>query len=144
VLAVESHYTQLAQAPTIIGRVLNTLIAVGLLAFVSKLYKPSESNLLFDGASLVLYMVAVAMYLTNVIQGLAIVETKTYSEQVGRIDSLKVIAATHTILALVLTGVLVLQAGQWYAEGKEREEIKSIEREDRELLAKIEKEKKKE
>ena len=42
---------------------------------------------------------------------------------VGRSDSLRVLSASHTILALVLMGILVLQAGQWYAERKERQEI---------------------
>lgn len=40
----------------------------------------------------------------------------------GRDDSLRVLAASNTILALVLMGVLVLQAGQWYAERKEGQE----------------------
>ena len=46
---------------------------------------------------------------------------------IGREDSLKVMAASNTILALVLLGVLVLQAGQWYAERKERDEIAKFE-----------------
>lgn len=50
----------------------------------------------------------------------------------GRDDSLKVLAASNTILALVLVGVLVLQAGQWYAERKEGQEIERIERAERE------------
>lgn len=50
----------------------------------------------------------------------------------GRDDSLKVLAASNTILALVLVGVLVLQAGQWYAERKEGQEIERIERVERE------------
>ena len=48
---------------------------------------------------------------------------------IGREDSLKVLAASNTILALVLVGVLVLQAGQWYAERKEGEEVDKMERE---------------
>lgn len=47
----------------------------------------------------------------------------------GRDDSLKVLAASNTILALVLVGVLVLQAGQWYAERKEGQEMDRMERE---------------
>lgn len=53
----------------------------------------------------------------------------------GRDDSLKVLAASNTILALVLVGVLVLQAGQWYAERKEGQEVERIEREEREKKA---------
>lgn len=53
----------------------------------------------------------------------------------GRDDSLKVLAASNTILALVLVGVLVLQAGQWYAERKEGQEIERMERVEREKKA---------
>lgn len=49
---------------------------------------------------------------------------------VGREDSLRVLAASNTILALVLVGVLVLQAGQWYAERKEQDEVEKLEKED--------------
>jgi len=113
-----------------------------------KLYKPSESNMLFDGGSLVLYMIAVIVYLTNIVKGLRIVSVGTYGEGVGslsqeqlddvdvgtgvdqetgqsvlgREDNLKVLAASNTILALVLVGVLVLQIGQWYAELAEEKE----------------------
>lgn len=85
--------------------------------------------MLFDGASLVLYMCGVIVYIANIVKGLRVVSAGEYgagessndpSEQIlGREDSLKVLAASNTILALVLVGVLVLQAGQWYAERKE-------------------------
>ena len=57
----------------------------------------------------------------------------TSAEVIGREDSLRVLAASNTILALVLVGVLVLQAGQWYAErkqGQEEEEMR-VKREER-------------
>jgi len=47
---------------------------------------------------------------------------------VGREDGLRVLSASNTILALVLVGVLVLQAGQWYAQNKEAEEIEGMRR----------------
>ena len=50
----------------------------------------------------------------------------------GREDSLKVLSASNTILALVLVGVLVLQAGQWYAERKEADENELMDKEARE------------
>ena len=56
-------------------------------------------------------------------------ETGGAAVVVGREDSLKVLAASNTILALVLVGVLVLQAGQWYAERKEEQEVERMERE---------------
>jgi hypothetical protein len=119
------------------------------LGFLLKLYKPSESNMLFDGASLVLYMCGVIVYITNIVKGLRVVSAGSYGEGelvegevvagvkgdisgvegvagVGREDSLRVLSATHTILALVLVGVLVLQAGQWYAERKEGQEMERM------------------
>ncbi|KAI5807528.1 Shr3 amino acid permease chaperone, partial [Peziza echinospora] len=129
--AVESHYTLLNNPPPLIPRVLNFTVILGLAGFLCKLvlYNPTESNYLFDGASLVLYMIGFVMYATNIIQGLSIVASGDYGEEVGKIDTLKIMAATQTMIALVFLGVLVLQAGQWYAEGKEAEEAKRIEAE---------------
>ncbi|TGZ83416.1 Shr3 amino acid permease chaperone [Ascodesmis nigricans] len=132
--AAESHYSFLAASPPILPRLLHCIIGVGLIGFFTKLYKASESNYLFDGASLVLYMIGVIMYGTNVIRGLRAIEGRVYNDDawdtiegegtlLGREDTLKVMAATSTILALVYVGVLVLQAGQWYAERRESEEI---------------------
>jgi hypothetical protein len=123
---------------------------MGLLGLVIKLYKPSESNMLFDGGSLVLYMVAVVVYIANTIKGLRIVDAGVYGvglgqltvedndevdmggydesgeSVLGREDNLKVLSASNTILALVLVGVLVLQVGQWYAERVDAREAKKV------------------
>lgn len=146
--AVEVHLRLLHNSPNIIVRIMHIITGVGLLGLIMKLYKPSESNMLFDGGSLVLYMIAVIVYLTNIVKGLRIVSMGTYGEGIetmsqekldnvdlgtgvdqetgqsvlGREDNLKVLAASNTILALVLVGVLVLQIGQWYAERAEEKE----------------------
>ncbi|KAM3089040.1 Protein csh3 [Clarireedia jacksonii] len=124
-------------SPPIIPRILHIAISVGFIGLFTKLFKPSEANLLFDGASLVLYVVGVVVYITNIVKGMRIVTLGLYGEAgapegemgVGREDSLRVLAASNTILALVLVGVLVLQAGQWYAERKEQDEVEKIEKE---------------
>jgi hypothetical protein len=54
------------------------MILVGLGGLVAKLYKPSESNMLFDGGSLVLFMVAVIVYIANIVKGMRIVDTGVY------------------------------------------------------------------
>lgn len=138
VAAVETHYGMLCRSPPILARLLHAVIATGLLGFFFKLYRPSESNMLFDGASLVLYMIGLIMYGTNIIRGLRTVESGEYGEDIGRIDTLRVMAASHVILALVLVGVLVLQSGQWYAERKEGQEVAAaikLEKEEEERLA---------
>lgn len=134
---------------------LHIVIFLGLAGILGKLYKPSESNMLFDGASLVLYMCGVTIYIANIVKGLRLASGGKYGaelagsgagagvgqggeekvlkegEQVlGREDSLKVLAASNTILALVLLGLLALQAGQWYAERKEMQEAEMLEKGD--------------
>ncbi|RAL11081.1 putative secretory component protein shr3 [Aspergillus homomorphus CBS 101889] len=140
----ESHLRFLHASPPLIPRILHIVIFLGLAGLVTKLYRPSESNMLFDGASLVLYMCGVTVYIANIVKGLRLVSAGKYGDDLlpgnggaaaaadeegqilGREDSLKVLAASNTILALVLVGVLVLQAGQWYAERKEAQEVESF------------------
>ncbi|MCJ1261148.1 hypothetical protein MMC22_001012 [Lobaria immixta] len=153
---LERHLSLLHASPPIIPRILHIVISVGLIGFFIKLYRPSESNALFDGASLVLYMCGVIVYLANIVKGLRVVSSGKYDQELvegelavgvkgveagqevplGRDDSLRVLAASNTILALVLVGVLVLQAGQWYAERKEGQELESMRKAEKEKAAK--------
>ncbi len=159
---LELHLRQLHASPAIVPRILHIVISVGLLGFFIKLYKPSESNTLFDGASLFLYMCGLTVYIANIVKGLRVVSEGSYGLDVaspggsgggvgatggaagaaaggvvgggagaaktvaegivGREDSLRVLSASNTILALILVGVLGLQAGQWYAERKDEQE----------------------
>ncbi|OJJ46876.1 hypothetical protein ASPZODRAFT_65394 [Penicilliopsis zonata CBS 506.65] len=134
---LEAHLRFLHASPPLIPRILHIVIFLGLAGLIMKLYKPTESNMLFDGASLVLYMCGVTVYIANIVKGLRLVSAGKYgaelvqsTEEEGQIldreDSLKVLAASNTILALVLVGVLVLQAGQWYADRKEAQEVQSF------------------
>ena len=134
------------QAPPLIARLLNIIVFLGFLGFFIKLFRPSEANVLFDGASLVLYLIGAGVYIANIVKGMRAVSagqwdasgTGTFTVQhegpvsgsivLGREDSLRVLSASNTILALVLVGVLVLQAGQWYAERREVADVEAIER----------------
>ncbi|KAF2863584.1 Shr3 amino acid permease chaperone [Piedraia hortae CBS 480.64] len=131
----ENHLKVLHASPPLIPRILHIVVGTGLLGFVLKLYKPNEANMLFDGASLVLYMCGTTVYITNIVRGLRTVTEGKYGEDVGegyigREDSLRVVAASNAILALVLLGVLVLQLGQWYAQRKEDQEMAEMDRQD--------------
>ncbi|KAK5113864.1 hypothetical protein LTR85_010397 [Meristemomyces frigidus] len=143
-LLQENHLKFLHASPPLISRILHIVIGTGLLGFIMKLYKPSEANMLFDGASLALYMCGITVYIANIVKGLRTVTDDAYLggvapeatsaagdgeyDYIGREDSLKVLAASNTILALVLCGVLILQAGQWYAQRKEAEEIEEMDK----------------
>jgi hypothetical protein len=142
---LETHLRFVHASPPLVSRILHIAISIGYLGFFVKLYKPSEANLLFDGASLVLYTVGVIIYITNIVKGLRIVTAGVYhpgpgADQtalgiVGRENSLSVLAASNTILALVLVGVLVLQAGQWYAERKDQDDAEIFEERQKEKAA---------
>ena len=155
----ENHLKFLHASPPLISRILHIVIGTGLLGFLIKLFKPTEANLLFDGASLVLYMCGITVYIANIVKGLRTVTAGAYGTKVlddgetmvdkalenregdyiGREDSLRVLAASDTILALVLVGVLVLQAGQWYAQRKEQEEMELMDaKRDEKIAAKAE------
>ncbi|EQL29048.1 hypothetical protein BDFG_08255 [Blastomyces dermatitidis ATCC 26199] len=138
---LETHLKFMHASPPLIPRILHIVMFLGLAGLIAKLYKPSESNMLFDGASLVLYMCGVIVYIANVVKGLRIVSSGEYGvpymddepdQVLGREDSLKVMAASNTILALVLVGVLVLQAGQWYAERKEQQDADALSKKENE------------
>lgn len=138
---LETHLRIMHQSPPLINRILHIAIGTGLLGFLVKLYKPSEANMLFDGASLVLYMCGITVYVANIVKGLRVVTDGSYGLDptgkpldvdgheagaamvMGRDDSLRVLAASNTILAVILMGVLILQAGQWYAQKREEDEI---------------------
>ncbi|EMR66941.1 putative er membrane protein sh3 protein [Eutypa lata UCREL1] len=151
---LETHLKFLHRSPPLIGRVLNIMVGLGFLGFFTKLFRASEANMLFDGASLLMYLVGVGVYIANIVKGLRMVSADYWNSDefkrllaesdatgggevvLGREDSLKVLAASNTILALVLVGVLVLQAGQWYAERKDREEADKVDRNEKENAAK--------
>lgn len=134
---LETHLKFIHQSPPLIARLLTMIISVGFLGFFVKLFRPSEANVLFDGASLVLYLIGTGVYIANIVKGLRTVSAGIWDDPaafedvegpfateilLGREDSLKVLSASNTILALVLVGVLILQAGQWYAERREADE----------------------
>jgi hypothetical protein len=141
---LENHLKFIHSSPPLISRILHMVIATGLLGFITKLYRPSEANLLFDGASLVLYMCGVTVYIANIVKGMRVITSGVYGNPahvdahipdntqpddfLGREDSLKVLAASDTILALLMVGVLILQAGQWYANKKEADEIEEMDK----------------
>ncbi|KAK0731506.1 secretory component protein [Lasiosphaeris hirsuta] len=124
---LETHLRFMHQAPPLIARLLNITVFLGFLGFFIKLFRPSEANVLFDGASLVLYVIGAGVYIANIVKGMRAVSAGVWEDPahavphdgpltgelvLGREDSLKVLSASNTILALVLVGVLVLQAGQ--------------------------------
>ncbi|KAJ6785556.1 hypothetical protein PWT90_06968 [Aphanocladium album] len=139
---LESHLKFMHAAPPLISRMLNIMVFVAFAGLIIKLFRPSEANFLFDGASLILYVIGAATYMTNIVRGLRALTDGVWDQPefaktrrgetdgeyiLGKEDSLRVMSASNTILALVLIGVLVLQAGEWYAEKRDRDEDEAAE-----------------
>lgn len=118
--------------PQFLYHIHHAVIALGLTGMLIKLYKPSESNKLFDGASLFLYMMAIAIYLTNLRQGSYAVMTGNWGE-VDEHTGINVIAASQVFIVLILLGVAGLQLGQFYAEWENARQVrKALEQERKE------------
>jgi len=72
---LETHLKWMHQSPPLIGRILNIMVTVGFGGLFIKLFRPSEANFLFDGASLILYTIGVAVYVSNIVKGLRAVSS---------------------------------------------------------------------
>ncbi|KAK9452000.1 Shr3 amino acid permease chaperone [Limtongia smithiae] len=126
----KQHYAMLASEPPVIRNAFHFVVGLGLLGFVIKLYKPSESNKLFDGGSLVLYMAGLIIYLTNLHNGFQSVLSGEWGD-VDEATGINVIAASQVIIALTLMGVLGLQVGQYWAEVQDAAEEEQYKQEQR-------------
>ncbi|EEP77398.1 conserved hypothetical protein [Uncinocarpus reesii 1704] len=94
---LEAHLKFLHASPPLIPRILHIVIAIGLIGLLMKLYRPSESNMLFDGASLVLYMCGVIVYIANIVKGLRIVTAGDYGAKVAEEASDQILGQGRTV-----------------------------------------------
>ncbi|KAK9458840.1 Shr3 amino acid permease chaperone [Lipomyces oligophaga] len=128
--ASRAHYALLATEPPLLRNAFHIIVGLGLIGFMMKLYKPSESNKLFDGGSLVLYMAGLIIYLANIRQGFL----SALSGDWGDVDEktgINVLAASQVIIAFTLVGVLGLQLGQYWAEVQDEEELRRYQLEEK-------------
>ncbi|KAA8915674.1 hypothetical protein TRICI_002186 [Trichomonascus ciferrii] len=109
------HYQTWASMPAFLYHVHHFIMGLGILGLLIKLYKPSESNKLFDGGSMFLYILGIAIYLTNLRQGAEAVLTRQWGD-VDEHTGINVIAASQVFIVFTLLGVAGLQLGQYWAE----------------------------
>ena len=130
-----AHYQKWGTLPSFLYYVHHFIAFLGLIGFILKLYKPSESNKLFDGASLFIYMVGIVIYLSNLRIG---VMSAVHGEW-GDVDEntgINVIAASQVLIVFTFLGVLGLQVGQYWAEVEDQKVLKrAMEEEEKELAA---------
>jgi hypothetical protein len=109
--------------PTFLKHIHHLIMSIGLLGLFIKLYRPSESNKLFDGGSLVLYVVAIAFYLINLRTGAEATLTGEWGD-VDQNTGINVIAATQVFIVFALLGILAMQVGQYWAEFEDARLVK--------------------
>lgn len=114
-----NHYKQWGSLPSFLYHVHHAIAGLGFIGLFLKLYKPSESNKLFDGASLFLYMVGFVIYLTNLRIGVGSAVSGEWGE-VDMFTGINVIAASEVMIVFTFLGVLGLQVGQYWAEHEDK------------------------
>lgn len=129
-----AHYQQWANLPAFLYHVHHAIAALGLVGLFLKLYKPSESNKLFDGASLFLYMVGIVIYLTNLRVGVRSAAAREWGD-VDEQTGINVIAASQVMIVFTFLGVVGLQVGQYWAEHEDKKVWEKAMQEEQEELA---------
>lgn len=136
VLTAYTYYQDtMVEMPTYFHRILHGIGTLATLLLGSKALGGRESNWLFDGASLFLFGAAGLVYYHKIVPNLSTLPTRAPSPGASAVDhrdavfgALREIASSHTVLAVALVGVILLQSGQYYSERlEERERIEEDE-----------------
>ncbi|KAJ3546758.1 hypothetical protein NM688_g5479 [Phlebia brevispora] len=133
-----TYYSILTRMPPMLAYIYVAVAVLGGLTLLWSLGDGRAGNLMFDGGSLLLYSSAVAMYLYSVLPNLfenfsALPLPFVRAEPTAppstspsvppfpttlRTPTLE-LASSHLVCSVALTGVLLLQAGRWWAEQKD-------------------------
>lgn len=135
VTAYTYYQDTMVEMPSIFSKLLHTVGTLAALLLISKALGGRESNWLFDGASLFLFGAAGLVYYHKIAPSLATLPPKAPLPGSAAVDGrdavfipLREIASSHTVLAVALVGVILLQSGQYYSERlEERERIEEDE-----------------
>ncbi|GAA6005312.1 hypothetical protein JCM11491_002654 [Sporobolomyces phaffii] len=121
-----AYYSHLYHAPYFYVATLSTLAGAALASSAVRLVLNPVSGLLFDGATFLLLVSAASVYISNVLAALRYLplsQLPPFSTasldslgQVRLTEALQSIAASNMIIAVSLTGVLMLQGAQGYAD----------------------------
>ncbi|KAI6005466.1 Shr3 amino acid permease chaperone [Pisolithus albus] len=116
------YYSILTKAPIELLYVLFAIVALGGTTIFWSFREGEAGNLMFDGGSIVLYGTTVLMYLYSVIPNVVAKFSSLPHYQINepfprllRSPTLD-LASNHLICSVALTGILILQAGRWWAE----------------------------
>ncbi|KAF8628476.1 hypothetical protein AX15_003987 [Amanita polypyramis BW_CC] len=131
-----SYYSILTKGPVEILYFLSAVVILGGTTIIWSLGDGRAGNILFDGGSIFLFGTTIVMYLYSVIPNIFASFTALPSHQLKdpfpralRHATLE-LASNNLICSVALTGVLALQAGRFWAESSEEEDLDPIVTED--------------
>ncbi|KAI8367686.1 ER membrane protein SH3 [Radiomyces spectabilis] len=110
------YYATQSEVPNILKYIPFANLMIAAIGFSAGLANMTDSNILFDGASLVLMLFGLSTYATSVKPALAIVSSSTDVKEVTK--QLKNIAAAHFIIVLAITGIIGLQVAHYFVMKK--------------------------
>ncbi|KAH9857676.1 ER membrane protein SH3-domain-containing protein [Lenzites betulinus] len=122
-----TYYAVLTHGPPQLAYIYGSVALIGATTILWSLRDGRAGNLMFDGGSIFLYLTALAMYfysvLPNLSENFASLPLPFSSEMTSpppfpltlRTPTLE-LASSHLVCSVILTGVLALQAGRWWAE----------------------------
>ncbi|KAJ7709986.1 Shr3 amino acid permease chaperone [Mycena rosella] len=116
------YYSILTKGPPIIFYFLAAVVALGGVTILWSLGDGEAGNLMFDGGSIFLFATTVVLYLYSVIPIILAKFSTLPTHQLkdpfpGSLRSATLdLASNHLMCSVALTGVLILQAGRFWAE----------------------------
>ncbi|SCU93067.1 LAFA_0F14510g1_1 [Lachancea sp. 'fantastica'] len=108
------HYQILAETPKAILGGLAFVAFVGLVGCLIRIYKPNPELQTFEYASLVMYVIGICLFITNIKTGIESAVSGDWGD-VTQNQGVAVIGSSNIILIVVFIGVLFLQGGLWYS-----------------------------
>ncbi|KAH0826994.1 Shr3 amino acid permease chaperone [Lanmaoa asiatica] len=116
------YYSILTKGPVQVFYVLSAIVILGGSTIFWSFRDGEAGNLMFDGGSIFLYGTTVVMYMYSVLPNLSekftsipVHSAKDAFPRLLRSPTLD-LASNHLVCSVALTGVLILQAGRWWAE----------------------------
>lgn len=111
---VLTHYQTLRATATPLLYILAAIAAVGIIAHLVRTYKPNPELQYFEYGSLIVYILGICVFITNIKTGIDCTITHQWGE-VDEQSGLAVLGSSNIILLCVFSGVIFLQAGLWWS-----------------------------
>ncbi|KZV99102.1 hypothetical protein EXIGLDRAFT_712471 [Exidia glandulosa HHB12029] len=128
-LTAASYYALVSKMPTPMLAGLGGVVALAFTALASSMWQGDAGNVMFDGASIVLFLSAGYYYTNEVLPNIArfmALEPADFANakalRAGFTKPTLDLGTAHLVCAVALTGVIVLQGGRLWAESEEEEE----------------------